>query len=334
MRALLIVVLAVVLVGAGSVQGAPAGQATAAPTADNPLVPITLFAGYVPNIQFAPVYAAMDQGFFREAGLQVTMENSFDETDGLTRIATNHLQFGLIGGDQVLLARAQGAPVKAVYRWYQKFPVGIVSPADSKLTDPKQLAGKVVGTPVTYGASYIGLQALLYAVGLKESDLKEVRAIGFDTAPIVCARQVDASVIYIANEPAQIEKRCFPVYVIPVSDYANIVSNGLVTNETTLKDQPDLVRSMVAAFNRGVLFTIDHPDQAYQSSRKYVESLAENDPVQQEVLARSIELWKADQPGYSDPAAWQLTADTLIKMGLISGPFDAESAFTNEFLPK
>jgi ABC-type nitrate/sulfonate/bicarbonate transport system substrate-binding protein len=82
------------------------------------------------------------------------------------------------------------------------------------------------------------------------------------------------------------------------------------------------------------LFTIAHPALAYQISRKYVENLAENDPVQQEVLARSIDLWKTDKPGYNDPASWKLTADTLVKMGLISAPFDAEAAITNDFLPQ
>src|SRR6266568_8796376 len=71
--------------------------------------PIKLFLGYIPNIQFAPVYVAMERGYFKDAGIDLTLENSFDETDGLTRIATGKLQFGLLSGEQVILARAQGA---------------------------------------------------------------------------------------------------------------------------------------------------------------------------------------------------------------------------------
>jgi NitT/TauT family transport system substrate-binding protein len=294
---------------------------------------VTLFMGYIPNIQFAPVYVAMDRGYFKQAGIDLTLENSFNETDGLTRIATGKLQFGLISGEQVILARAQGAPVVYVFRWYQRFPVGIVVPADSTVKTPADLAGKVVGVPVKYGASYIGLQALLNAVKLKESDLKEVRPIGFETAPVVCAKQVDASVIYIANEPAQIESQCFKVNVIKIADYANLVSNGLVTNENTLKAQPDLVRGMAAALARGLADTIADPKAAYDISLKQVDTLKADDPVQMAVLMQSIDLWKTDRYGYSDPTAWKLTEDTLLSMGLIPSAMELNQAFSNDYLP-
>lgn len=305
----------------------------AVPASGQSLTPITLFLGYIPNIQFAPVYVAMERGYFKQAGIDLTLENSFDETDGVTRIATNKLQFGLVSGDQVLLARAQGAPVVYVFRWYQRFPVGVVVPADSVIKEPKDLAGHVVGVPGKFGASYIGLQALLKAAGLQESDLKDVKAIGFDTAPVVCGKQVDASVVYVANEPAQIESQCFKVRVISIADYANIVSNGLVTNETTLKDKPDLARGMNAALAKGLADTLADPKAAYDISRKYVENLKADDPVQLGVLTNSLELWKTDHLGYSDPAAWKLTLDTLQAMGLVKEAVDLSKVFTNDYLP-
>jgi NitT/TauT family transport system substrate-binding protein len=300
---------------------------------DKALTPITLFLGYVPNVQFAPVYVAIDHGYFKDAGIDLKLENSFDETDGVTRVATNKLQFALISGEQVLLARAQGAPVVYVFRWYQRFPVGVVVPADSAIAKPEDLVGRVVGVPAKFGASYIGLQALLNAARLKESDLKELKVIGFDTAPVVCSGKVEASVVYIANEPAQIESQCFKVRVIKIADYANIVSNGLITNETTLKDKPDLVRGMNAALARGLADTLADPKAAYASSLKFVETLKADDPVQLGVLMNSLDLWKADRLGYSDPAAWMLTLETLQAMGLVTSSVDLDKAFTNDYLP-
>jgi NitT/TauT family transport system substrate-binding protein len=294
---------------------------------------ITLFLGYVPNVQFAPIYVAIERGYFKEAGIDIKLENSFDETDGVTRVATNKLQFALVSGEQVLLARAQGAPIVYVFRWYQRFPVGVVVPADSPIMKPEDLAGRVVGVPAKYGASYIGLQALLNAVKLKESDLKELKVIGYDTAPVVCGGQVEASVVYIANEPAQIESKCFKVRLIKISDYANIVSNGLITNEVTLKDKPELVRGMNSALARGLADTLADPKAAYAISRKYVENLPDDDPVQFAVLTNSLDLWKADRLGYSDPVAWKLTLDTLQAMGLVAGQVNLDKAFTNDYLP-
>jgi len=98
--------------------------------------------GYIANIQFAPIYVAMERGYFKDAGIDIKLEPSFNETDGLTRIGVNQLQFGLISGDQVLLARAKRAPVVYVFRWYQRFPVGVVVPADSTINKPEDLAGR------------------------------------------------------------------------------------------------------------------------------------------------------------------------------------------------
>lgn len=319
--------------GATGEATAAATEASATPVASAGLTQVTLFMGYIPNVQFAPIYYALDRGYFREAGIDLKLENGFDETDGLTRIGTGALQFGLISGEQVLLARAQGAPVVYVYRWYQSFPVGIVSPAESGITEPAQLRGRTVSVPVKAGASYVGLRALLNANGLQESDLTEVREIGYDTAPAVCDKQVEAAVVYIANEPAQIANRCFAVNVIQVSEFANLVSNGLVTNEKTIQEQPDLVRRMVEAFNRGLADTIAYPDLAFTASRRYVQGLELDDPVQKQVLTESIKLWKAERLGLNDPAAWQLTADTLTQMGLIREPLDVSQAFRNDFLP-
>jgi NitT/TauT family transport system substrate-binding protein len=313
--------------------GSPATTTTKTTVSTETAKPITLFVGYVHNVQFAPLYVAIEHGYFKKHGIDLTIETSFDETDGLTRIGVNKLQFGLISGDQVLLARAKAAPVVYVFRWYQRFPVGVVTLDGSGITKPEDLAGRIVGVPGKFGASYVGLQALLNAAKLKESDLKEVSAIGFDTTPIVCGKKVDASVVYIANEPAQIEHTCGKVNIIKIADYANIMSNGLVTNEVTLKDNPDLVRGMTAALAEGLADTIADPKAAYEASRKYVENLAADDAVQLSVLTASIDLWKTDKPGYSDPAAWQLTLDTLRSMGLITENVDLTKVFSNDYLP-
>jgi NitT/TauT family transport system substrate-binding protein len=304
---------------------------------------VTLFVGYIPNIQFAPIYVALEKGYFAEMGFDVRVEHSTNETDGVTRIGLNQLQFGIVGGDQVILAREKGAPLVYVASWYQKFPVGIVTSAESGIKTAEDLIGKNVGVPGKFGASYIGFQAFLNAAGMKESDLKSLQEIGFNTAPVICSGKVDAAVVYIANEPLQIEKTCFKTTVISIAADANLVSNGIVTNEETIKNRPTWVRGMVAAFLRGLDDTIKDPDAAYQISKKYVENLGD-DPVQMEVLKRSIETWKAEDKvtdkgtekgtlGQIDPARWTLTQETLLKMKLIEKAIDLTKAYSTDFLP-
>jgi len=298
---------------------------------------VTLFMSYIPSVQFAPIYVAAQRGYFADEGIAIAFENNFNEADGVERIANNDLQFGLISGEQVVLARAQGRPVVYVFEWFHRFPVGIVSPARLNITRPEDLAGRVVGVPGPQGASYIGLRALLNAAGLTEDDLGELRSIGFAAAENICEDKVEASVVYIVNEPLTIQQQCTEVHVIEVSDYATLVSNGLVTNEQTIRDRPDLVRGMARAVQRGIADTITDPDAAFEIAvTHYVKDLTkEQYETQRQVLLNSVELWHSDALGLTNPQAWVVTQDILIEAGLLAAPLDDLSACYNmDFLPE
>lgn len=301
---------------------------TGDPAQNADLTPVTLFMSYIPSVQFAPVYVADERGYFADEGIAVTFEYSLNEADGIDRLAVNDLQFGLASGEQVLLARANDRPLVYVFAWYHRFPVGIAAPVGAGITQPQGLAGRVVGIPALYGASYIGLRALLDAAGLTEADLGELRVIGYTAPENICTGQIDAAVVYVVNEPIAIADQCTPVNVIDVSDYATLVANGLLTNEQTIRDNPDLVAGMVRALRRGLEDTLADPDAAFSLSVEgYVRDLpAAQYAVQREVLLNSTELWRADVLGMTDPAAWEATQRILIDAGLMAGPLDDLSA--------
>jgi len=101
----------------------------------------------------------------------------------------------------------------------------------------------------------------------------------------------------------------------------------------TLTQNPDLVRRMNQAFLRGISDTISNPDEAFQVCLKYVEGLAQADQaMQKEVLTTSIQFWKADHLGYSDPAAWENTLQVLLDMGFLDKPVELSQAYSNDFL--
>jgi NitT/TauT family transport system substrate-binding protein len=186
--------------------------------------------------------------------------------------------------------------------------------------------------PGLFGASYIGLRALLDQAGLLESDVI-LDSIGYNQVEALVADQEEAVVIYANNEPIQLESQGYAVDLIRVADYVQLASNGLISNEATLAGNPELVRGMVRAILRGVSDSIADPEEAFEISKKYVENLEQADQsVQKQVLAATIEFWKTDRPGYSDPQAWDNMQTLLLEMGLISTPLDLDKAFTNDFI--
>jgi NitT/TauT family transport system substrate-binding protein len=150
----------------------------------------------------------------------------------------------------------------------------------------------------------------------------------------LAADRDQAGVIYVTNEPIELEAQNYSVDVIPVSNYIQLVSNGLITNEKTLQDNPELVKSMIRATLKGIQYVMDHPDEAYQISEKYVETLSKADTaVQKKILAASIDLWRTSPPGYSDPKAWDNMSQILTEMKLLQKPVDLSKAYTNQYLP-
>jgi NitT/TauT family transport system substrate-binding protein len=311
--------------------GSPAEMEESTPTTSDELVPVQLPLGYIPNIQFAPLYVGLEKGYFTEAGFDVTLDYRF-ETDGVALVGQGETPFAVASGEQVLLAREQGVPVRYVAAWYQNFPVGVVAKTSAEITTPQDLAGKKVGLPGLYGANYIGLRALLRAVGLQESDIT-MDSIGYNQVEALAADQEDAVAIYVTNELVQLRAQGFDVDVIPVSDYVQLTGNGVITSEAWIESDPEMVQRFVDAFLRGLADAIADPEEAYQISEKYVEGLAEADQaVQKEVLNLSITYWQADVLGHSEPQAWENMRDILLEMGLLTKMQPIDEAFTNQFV--
>lgn len=295
------------------------------------LTHIRLPMGYIPTVQYAPFYSADHSGFYRDVGLELEFDYSF-ETDGVALVASNELQFSLASGEQVLLARAKGLPVVYVMAWYHDFPIAVVSKVDQGILSPRDLEGKHIGIPGLFGASYVGFRALLDQANLEESDVT-LDSIGFNQVEALAADQVDAAVVYVNNEPYQLRKLGYEVNVITVSDYTHLVANGLITNEQTIRDNPDLVRRMVQATLRGIKYTVTHPSEAYENSEFYVEGIpALDEHLRIAEIERYASLYQTDPYGYSDLPSWVNMQNVLIKMGLLEETLDLNEAFINDFI--
>jgi NitT/TauT family transport system substrate-binding protein len=322
---IVLIMLGTALVISGCASSGPTDEAGA-------LTKVNLPMGYIPNIQFAPFYVAVEKGYFKDAGIEIEFDYKF-ETDGVSLVGAGELPFAVVSGEQVLLARAQGLPVTYVAAWYQQYPVSVVAKSEAGVIVPQDLAGKKIGLPGLFGANYIGLRALLNAGRLTEDDVT-LDAIGFNQVELVAAGQQDIIIGYSANEPIQLRAQGIAVTEIRVADYVQLAANGILASEKVIAENPELVRAFVGAFLKGLRDTIDNPDEAFTLSEAYIPNFADLDAdVQREVLITSINLWTAKGLGYSDPAAWENMQNVLLDMGLISEKQDLSKAFTNEFIP-
>src|SRR5579859_160467 len=336
----LVLAVAALLTACGAPAGTPAPTAVVAATAAGSAAPaattngalrhIRLPMGFIPSVQFAPFYVAVDKGYFAAEGLAIDFDYSY-ETNGVQLVGAGQLPFAVVSGEQVLLARAQSLPVVYVMAWFQKFPVAIIAKADAGIKTPADLRGKRIGTPELGGANFVGLQALLAKAGVPASAVT-INNIGYNQATALQAGQVDAAVVYANNEPIRLTAQGQQLSVINVGDYVPLAANGILTNEDTIAKDPSLIRAFLRAFAHGLTDTIAQPAEAYTISKKYVTNLTD-DALEQKVLAATIAMWQAPHLGMSDPAAWTTMQQTLLDTKLLAQPQDLSKTYTNEFVP-
>ncbi|KAB8140923.1 ABC transporter substrate-binding protein [Chloroflexia bacterium SDU3-3] len=321
------------------------GAATALPSAPaataGALTPVTIAMPYVPNVQFAHFYVAVAKGYYAAEGLDVSFDYKY-ETDSIQRVAQGTAQFGMAGGDMVLLARAQGLPIVTVATNSQRFATVFYSKADQKIVKPEDLRGKSVGIPGRFGAAYVGLQALLYATKIPESDLN-IQEVGFNQVAALSEDKVQVASGYGNNEPIQLQQAGLDLNVIKVSDYFPLASDGIITSEKLISEQPELVRGFLKATLHGMQDAISDPSGAFAASLDFIPELkgadAAGQKLQQRVLDATIGYWQSDATvahglGYTESTSWQATATFLRDSGILKTDVALDKAYTNDFLPK
>ncbi len=296
---------------------------------------IALGVGYIPSVQFAPLYVAIDKGYFADEGLVVSLEYGY-ETDYVKLVALGKRDFIIASGDVVILARSQKLPVTYVAEWYTKYPVVVFSPKENGIATPQDLVGKNVGIPNLSGTSYVGWKALVHATNLPEENIM-LQTVGFNQLAALEQGRVDAAVDYAANGPVQLQVAGVPANVIVVDDYMHLPSNGLVTSEKVMAEHPERVEGMVRAMLRGIAYTLENPDEAFQISLQAVPEAMQNVKVSRAIFDASLPYWTPKSPdalGRTDPAIWPATAQFLADAGFTETPVPTDGIWTNDFVEK
>lgn len=292
---------------------------------------VSIAFGYIPDIQFAPFYVAQSKGYYSAVGLNVTFHSGF-VNDLIGSVAVGHDTFVFATGDEELVARSKNINVVDVATLYQRYPVSLIVPADSPIRTLADIKGHSIGEPGPFGATYVGLLALLNSVHLTTSDV-HLQSIGFTQVSALLAHRFDAVVGYSNNEPLQLAKQGLAVRTFNVSDYQPLVSNGLITTASTLHNQPQMVKAFVQATLKGLKEVIANPSEAVQISQSYVPGM--NVASATAVLQATIPIWQgsAQTPlGYNDSATWQSMTRFLVAMKIIPPVSDVSQAYTNAAL--
>ncbi|MBB1074765.1 diguanylate cyclase [Rhodoferax sp. 4810] len=280
------------------------------------LAPVTLQLRWLHQFQFAGYYAALHQGYYREAGLEVTLKEGGPGADPLAAVLAGQADFG-IGVSSLVIDYLKGKPVLVLGPVFQHSPnVLIVHGRDRRLVD---LAGD--------GAGRIALMGGDQDVELKAMFVDE--GIALDKLHIVSNKRhlddflnhrIVALNAYISNEPFVLEQRGIPYTVLkPLTYGMDFYGDVLFTRRALVDERPEIAAAFRTASMRGWQYAFEHPHEIvdlirerYNTQHKSREHLIyEADALCLLVNPELIAI------GHSNPGRWLHIAKTYERFGLV-----------------
>jgi NitT/TauT family transport system substrate-binding protein len=298
---------------------APLGSAGTA-SVGRELRAVRLLLGYRPDVQFAPFYVAQQEGFYADAGLEVTIEHH-QAPDVQRLVADGQAEFGVADATDVMIARTSDIPIRYASTLYQRFPVAIIGPAGEVPTDPADLVGRTIGTPGRFGSSWHALLALLDAGGLGEDDVTIREYPQFNQADGLANGDVELITGFRNNEPLRLESLGVETGLLAVDDVAPLPGPGVIVGDELLEADPDLVAAFVEATAAAQAAIIDDPELGFAAANVAVPTIAEAPEVARAVLDATIELWRGDGFGNGSVPMelWESAFETMVRLGFIDG---------------
>ena len=238
--------------------GGVAGRA-ATPT------PVTFMLDWFPNPDHVPLYAAVGEGYFTQAGLRVTIQIPANPDDPLKLAAVGRVDVAVSYEPSVIMARAQGLPVRSIGLLVGQPLTTIMFLQSSGIRTPVDLVGRRVGYTVT-GFEDAILDQVVHTSGGDVSNLKLVN-VGFDLVPALLSRKVDAVVGAYRNvERVQIEMQGQAVGMLEPEKYGvpSFYELVLISSDPAVERKGEVLRRFVQAVARGLAFTESHPDAAFR----------------------------------------------------------------------
>lgn len=332
MLARLLLVLAMLLVGGC------APSATSAPTS-TASTPLSVGLGYIPSVQFAQFYRAQQQGYYRDAGLDVTFQNEIDP-NLVTLVGQGQVDIGIADGTSVIPAVGQAIPIRYVATIYAQFPNVVIAGADSGIASAADLAGHSVGIPGRYGSSWVMLQALLASAQLSVNDIDLRDYPDFGQATALAQGQVDAATGFRNNEPIQLTKQGFATNMLTIDAITPLPGPGLITGEVTLSEMPAALGAFVAATLRAMDEITTDPQLGLDAAIAQVPELAKDRDTQLAILQATIDMWhspytQAHGTGSIDADAWSRSLEFMrgLADSNIPSTLTVNDLVTQELLP-
>ena len=221
-------------------------------------------------------YNALEGGFFKRAGMDVTIQRGYGSGDTIKRIGSRKGDFGFADAGTLVVARSRGTKVKSIGVLYNLAPHTAFALKSSGIRTVKDLSGRRYGDDAG-GSTFILFPALAALHGVKDTKFTNLAPAAKD--PALLAKKVDFTCTYLDRLPSlQAAAATINDEIVALQWAANGLDfhgNGIIVHDDTIRDKPDLVGRFVNAVFKGVAEAIRNRDLAVQ---RFVKNFPVADP--------------------------------------------------------
>jgi NitT/TauT family transport system substrate-binding protein len=297
-------------------------------TPDTKLIPITIQLSWTHQAEFAGLYAAEQQGYFRDEGLKVTFLEGGPTVDFIGPVADGQAQFGIAQPADLILARAAGKPVRGIAVIFRRSPIVFFSMQDFGITHPQDFIGRKIRTAVSVDQT---LRAMMAKEGISEEQYErvylpsDIKQFASGDVPVWGGF---ANVLLL-----EVQKAGYKVNIISPDDYGiHFYGDTLITTDSMIQKNPELVQRFIRATLKGWTFALENPEMIGTYIRKYSPNA--NADLEADKMVASIPLINTgeDHIGWMKQESWEALAQTLRIQGDLKQPLNVDDVYTMQFL--
>lgn len=318
------------LVGCGSESESSGSDGDASSDDSSDLTSITHVLNWFAQPAHAGNYAALQQGFYEDVGLDVEIEEGGPQVSATQIVASGNAEFGIANADEVLMAVDEGLPLVAVAAAFQDTQQAFAFHKGQPIEEIEDFNGREVF--VTPGAGY-------WEYLKQEYDLSDVKELAH-TGSLLSFMDNEEAVaqIFAASEPFILEDEGVDIDMLYLKDTGySLYFNVIFTTESVIEEKPEAVDAFVKASIDGWDYYNESEENAEEVNGFLKEANSDLDMEQmaQEAEAQKEYMFAGDEErvGYMNEEKWTHIKDILTDIDVIKGDFDVKDVFTTEFLP-
>jgi NitT/TauT family transport system substrate-binding protein len=282
--------------------------------------------------EYAPFYVALDQGYYKDAGLDMTLGEGAGAQSALGAVEQGRDTLTYAPGIYGLQAASKGLAVRLLTLYHPTTPMVFISHPDKPVSKPKDLEGKKLGGAVGDPAG----DFLQVFCNINSIDCTKIQTVTLSITamlPAFIARTVDVTSAYLTNDIPSIREKGMKFVMLNIPEFGLKVPGGsLIAGEKSIREQPDVLRKIVAATNRGFDFSAREPLKAAQILRKHWSTAPADNVVVDQIreTTAGVVHYEGKPLGWIDTKLLEDALQQTRMAGKIDTILPLDSYFTND----